>query len=398
MPTLRLPPECGIIENEILDFFSERNFERSRRFTKGAYDPTILKQALGALSNPQFNYRTLHVAGTVGKGSAAVLLARALAVMGKRTGTYLSPHFVSLTERILVDEVPLEQNALANAWRLLRDKINVENLSFFDAMTAIAFQEFKRARCEWAVIETGLGGRLDSTNNLKANAAIITRIGLDHTAILGNTIAQIAAEKAGIMHAGQIVYTPPQEIEALQVLESRAREVGATLKIVEPVGEDFLAQNQSFVRQIVLDIFPDAQYYLPQIDAVLAEPIFGRWSELSKNPRILFDSAHNAVGMDALAQLVNRQRESHCIIFLNSMTERNLSDLIFLLKEKIKKTVDFFLFPMPSRLYYTASPLPEILKAATDLGIKEEFSRHDTLFIFTGSMGIYKELRERFGL
>lgn len=398
MPTLRLPPDCGKIENEIIDFFSERNFERSRRFAEGAYDPTILKHALGVLGNPQFSYNTLHVAGTVGKGSTAVLLARALAVMGQRTGTYLSPHFVSLTERILVDGEFLGENALANAWRLFQEKIDARDLSFFDAMTALAFEEFKRARCDWAVIETGLGGRLDSTNNLKARSAIITRIGLDHTAILGNTIAQIAAEKAGIIHAGQMVYTPPQEKEAFQVLESRAKEVGATLKVVEPVGDDFLEQNQSFARQIILDLFPEAQHFLPQIDAVLAEPIFGRWSELSNNPRILFDSAHNAAGMEALAQLVNRQRESHCIIFLNSMTERNLSDLVLLLKKKIQKTVDFFLFPMSTRLYFKASPQPQILKTVTDLGIKEELSRPDTLFIFTGSMGIYKELRERFGL
>ena len=130
-------PEPAPVEKEILAFFSQRNFERSRRFSPGAYDPTILRDHLAARKNPQYRYKTIHVAGTVGKGSATNHLSRGLVALGQKTGTYLSPHFVSLKERVLIDGAPVSDEGLGDAWLKLKETADVSRLSFFDAIRAL---------------------------------------------------------------------------------------------------------------------------------------------------------------------------------------------------------------------------------------------------------------------
>lgn len=395
---MRLPPAPAPIEAEILDFFASRNFERSRRFSTGAYDPAILRRWLELRGNPQYNYQTIHVAGTVGKGSITTYLSRALSVIGFLTGTYLSPHFVSLTERFVIAGEPIAPDELASAWKNLQQSGGPEKLSFFDAMTALAFSWFSARGCDWAVIETGLGGRLDSTNNLHAAFCVLTTIGLDHAAILGNSLAAIAAEKAGIIRPGQKVYCFPQADEAIQVIAERCRSVGASLTVLQAQGEDFRAQNQNFALQIVSDAFAPNADTLGSIGEALAEPVFGRWTELRNTPRTIFDSAHNEPALLALAQLVNRQPESQCNIFLNTMLERDLGHFASLLKKTIGKSLRLWLLPMPGGLYYERSPDSELLAEVDDRTASDIIKEPNALNIFTGSMGIYAELRRRFYL
>lgn len=393
---MRLPPDAAPVEAEILKFFADRNFERSRRFSGNAYNPALVRNLLAAAGNPQHRYRTLHVAGTVGKGSVATMLARGLSAMGFRTGSYLSPHFVSLTERFVIDDEPISPAALECAWQKLRAKGGLETLSFFDAMTALGFSYFAEAGCDFAVIETGLGGRLDSTNNLRAEAAVLTTIGMDHMNILGSTLAAIAGEKAGIIHPGQKVYSLPQESEALQVIEMRCREVGADLKVIKPNGEDFAARNRDFVAQLLqLHFRPDEQL-MARCRRALEQPVFGRWSMLTPQPHVVFDGAHNAAGIAALCELVNRQPESECNIFLNTMRERDLCAFGQMLRQNIRQRVNLYLFPMPGEPYYEAAPQP--LAAASDAAIRRLLAEPQKLHLFTGSMGLYAELRRRFAL
>lgn len=393
---MKIPPEAAPVEAEIWQFFADRNFERSRRFAPQAYDPQILRAYLAANDNPQWRYQTIHIAGTVGKGSATTMIARALSAMGLCTGTYLSPHFVSLTERVLIDDKPMPAEKLAAAWKNLIGRGGLERLSFFDAMTALAFRYFAEERCDYAVIETGLGGRLDSTNNLHAEAAIITTIGMDHMNVLGNTLEQIAAEKAGIIQPGQKVYTMPQDARALTVIRTRCAKLGAVLKIIEPKGDDFTEYNRDFVRQFLRAHFAPETGVMAKCEMAIAEPIFGRWSVLSAKPRIVFDSAHNAASITALAQLVNRQPESRCNIFINTMQERNLAEFGQILHEKIDKALRLYLFPMNGTNYYTEAPAS--IAPIQDTQIRVLLAEPDTLHLFTGSMGIYAELRRRFGL
>ncbi|HNA79320.1 MAG TPA: Mur ligase family protein [Turneriella sp.] len=393
---MRLPPDPAPVEAEILQFFADRNFERSRRFSGNAYDPAILRDYLATAGNPQFGFRAIHVAGTVGKGSATTMLARALSAMGFRTGAYLSPHFVSLTERFVIDDEPISPAALEIAWQKLRANGGLESLSFFDAMTALGFLYFAEAGCDFAVIETGLGGRLDSTNNLRAEAAVLTTIGMDHMNILGDTLTAIATEKAGIIHPGQKVYSLPQEGEALRVIEARCREVGAALTVIQPTGEDFTSRNRDFILQLLGLHFAPREAERSLCRSAIEAPIFGRWSQLTAQPRVFFDGAHNAAGIGALCELVNRQPESECNIFLNTMRERDLGAFGQMLLQQINKKVNLYLFPMPGDNYYPEAPQP--LSAADDTAIRQLVTEPQKLHLFTGSMGLYAELRRRFAL
>lgn len=393
---MKLPPDRAPVEEEILRFFGDRNFEHSRRFAGSAYDPAILRDYLAAAGNMQHNYRTIHVAGTVGKGSATTMLARALSAMGFRTGAYLSPHFVSLTERFVIDDEPIAASALEIAWQRLRTRGNLERLSFFDAMTALAFEYFAGAGCDFAVIETGLGGRLDSTNNLNAEAAVLTTIGMDHMNVLGDTLAAIAAEKAGIIHGGQRVYSLPQQAEALRVLKARCAEVGAELTVITPSGADFVARNRDFIEQLLRLHFAGETEGLSRCSRALAQPVFGRWSQLKDRPRIVFDGAHNAAGIEALGELVNRQPEAECNVFLNTMRERDLGAFAQLLLQTLQKKAKLFLFPMPGANYYQSAAFP--LETVTDAGIRQLIAEPQKLHLFAGSMGLYAEMRRRFAL
>lgn len=392
---MNLPPEAAPIEAEILDFFASRNFERSRRFAPGAYDPQILKGFLAAAGNPQYRYRTLHVAGTVGKGSVTTYLQRALNALGYSTGGYFSPHFVSLRERITLNGEPIAASDLTRLWHVMKARAGFEKLSFFDALTALAFIFFAEQNCAVVAIETGLGGRLDSTNNLQADAAILTRIALDHQKILGETLGAIAVEKAGIIHAGQTVFSCSQDAAAAAVLENTCKKVGVQLHIIPDRGETFIEQNQNFVRAVVKTLFAPSPSVLAAIDAALREPIFGRFSELQTMPRVVFDSAHNAAGLAALAVLVNRQAEAECNVFLNTMLERDLMGFSTLLREKIQKKINLFLFPMENSQYYQACPQ---LQNVSREDIRQMLVDTKKLHLFTGSMAIYAHLRTGFSL
>lgn len=395
---MSLPPDPAPVEAEIFEFFASRNFERSRRFAPGAYDPRHLKDFLGKLGNPQFQYQTIHVAGTVGKGSATTYLARALSAMGFKTGAYLSPHFVSLTERFTLAGAPMPGDALADLWRELRDRPELETLSFFDAMTALGFLYFARARCEWAVIETGLGGRMDSTNNLNARFAVITLIDLDHQNILGDSLEAIAREKAGIIHPGQTVYTVAQQAAADQVLRATCAEKGATFRTIETPAESYLLRNREFALAVIDDAFKPSAAQRQAVQSELDKPIFGRLSLLRDKPRVFFDGGHNEASMRALRDFVAARHEPACNIFLNTMLERDLVKMTDILRAGSGKAVNLFFFPMADKTYYTEAPAHAGLRMPPDAEISEMISAADYLNLFTGSMGIYKELKTRFAL
>src|SRR5690606_17548217 len=172
--------------------------------------------------------------GTNGKGSVSATIASVLRVAGHRTGLYTSPHLCTFRERIQVDGRPLSEDALVDAARELWPLIRIEEPSFFEATTAIAFLAFARAGVEVAAIEVGLGGRLDSTNVIVPDVAVITNIARDHAEWLGETIEEIAAEKAGIIKPGVPMVTAERGPRALDVFRSRAAEVGAPMAVLEP--------------------------------------------------------------------------------------------------------------------------------------------------------------------
>ncbi|MDP3683322.1 MAG: Mur ligase family protein, partial [Ignavibacteria bacterium] len=158
-----------------------------------------IRKFLQLLGNPQNNLKCFHVAGSNGKGSTASFIASILQTAGFKTGLYTSPHFVKFNERIRINGIEIEDEFIASFYNDHEQFINENKLTFFEVTTALAFTYFSEKKVKYAVIETGLGGRLDATNVLKPLAVVLTSISLEHTQYLGNTIEEIATEKAAII-------------------------------------------------------------------------------------------------------------------------------------------------------------------------------------------------------
>ena len=191
------------------------------------------------LGDPQKSFRSIHVAGTKGKGSVSALIEAALAHAGLRVGRYASPHVERITERVSVQGHDVDEPTLARALNRALDAYEAArkagtpaaDATWFDLLTAAAFIIFAETQCEWAVIEVGLGGRLDSTNIVDGEIAVVTNIALEHTEILGHTRAAIAGEKVGILKPGAVLVTTlAADDEAGRVLQTRADELGARVK------------------------------------------------------------------------------------------------------------------------------------------------------------------------
>jgi len=188
-----------------------------------------IRGVCAALGDPQKNLRAIHVAGTNGKGAVCAMIEACLRSGGLRACRYTSPHLVRINERFFVDGKPVDDATLERAADKVfhADSDTNSQLTFFEALTAVAFIAFSEAKCDYAVLETGLGGRLDATNICVPEICVITKIGLDHCDWLGDTVEKIAAEKAGIIKKGVPIVLGKNDPEVIAVVKTRASEVGA---------------------------------------------------------------------------------------------------------------------------------------------------------------------------
>lgn len=193
-----------------------------------------VEAALEALGNPHRGIPTIHVGGTNGKGSVASTCANVLTRAGHRTGLYTSPHLCSITERFQVGGVPLSADRLIQLADEIRGPVIKHGLTFFEASTVLALHAFAAEKVAIQVIEVGLGGRLDATNVVEPSVTVLTNVALDHADFLGDSLAGIAVEKAGILKSGVPAVTAESGRDALEVFRTRAREVGARLTEVDP--------------------------------------------------------------------------------------------------------------------------------------------------------------------
>ncbi len=293
-----------------------------------------VRALLTRLGNPQRAYRTLHVAGTKGKGSTCAFMARGLMESGLKTGLYISPHLQDWRERIQIDGQPIEEDALARLVEEAKPHLEGLPLSTFEVATALALWHFARERCDVAVVEVGLGGRLDATSVVEPLVAVITSLSLDHTQLLGNTLAEIAAEKAAIIKPGTPTVSAPQEAEAWAVIEARAREQGSRLvrvgrdwryEVIQAtwegteahIGVDgamrryhislpglFQVENAAVA---LAALHEAAQAGLPVTEAGcaagLAKAVWpGRMERISQQPTVVLDSAHNPYSVRRLLE------------------------------------------------------------------------------------------------
>lgn len=216
-----------------LERFANYEINRSVPYAPGTFDLGRMRMLLARLGDPQRAYPTVHIAGSKGKGSTAAMAEAMLRRGGHRTGLYISPHLHSFGERIQVAGAAIaEEEFVGLVDELLPHAEAVPGITWFELITALAFLYYARQRVDVAVIEVGLGGRLDATNVITPLVSVITALSYEHTAWLGDTLAQIAFEKAGIIKPGVPVVSAPQEPEALAVIERVAVERGATLALV----------------------------------------------------------------------------------------------------------------------------------------------------------------------
>lgn len=269
-----------------------------------------MRALLRALGRPERAYRSIIVAGTNGKGSTSATLASILHASGYRTGLYTSPHLVDLRERWLIDGVPISEELLTQAIALLRGAPVVP--TYFEALTMIAFLAFRDARCEIAVLEVGMGGRLDATNVVTPIAALITPIGFDHMEYLGNTLRKITREKAGVIHRGAVVLTSNTDPVVLDVLRKRAAQFGNRFVVIDgehdtPLIGDFQRRNAALAVRAAEEL----RTVLPRITAesiergVRATRWRGRLERISIGDQVVWiDGCHNAHAIAAVAPFI----------------------------------------------------------------------------------------------
>lgn len=213
--------------------FVDYSLKHASELAKADFNLDRMRVLMALLGNPQEKYPILHVAGTKGKGSTSALMASALTAAGYRSGLYTSPHLQDYVERIQINGLPISHHELVELVEQVKPAVaRIPLLTTFEITTAIGFLCFAQKNVDAAVIEVGLGGRLDATNIVTPLVSVITSLSYDHMAVLGNTLAAIAAEKAGIIKEGKPVISSPQKEEALQVLERVAKERHAPLTLV----------------------------------------------------------------------------------------------------------------------------------------------------------------------
>ena len=325
-----------------------------------AYKPGLEKtlQLMAHVGNPHEQLRAIHVAGTNGKGSTCHLIAAALQASGLKVGLFTSPHLVSLTERIRINGRPIPEEEVAAFITAQQAFLDEVQPSFFETMTMLAFDYFVRQKVDIAVIEVGLGGRLDSTNVLTPILSVITNIGFDHTEYLGETLAQIAREKAGIIKPGVPCIIGETHPQTINVFLAKAHECG-----VEPV----FADQCEYLRRTRLRFAPECelkgnyQEHNLQTAFVALRALWnqesgvriqfsdirdgfkhvcsmtglrGRWEILSEHPLVICDTGHNSHGLQYVAHQLKELNVPKIWIVFGMVNDKDTDIVMRLMPDK----------------------------------------------------------------
>ena len=303
----------------------DKLFSLQRLGIKVGLDHTI--QLLNRCGNPHNKLKTIHIAGTNGKGSTAAILQSILRTAGLKVGLYTSPHLVSFNERIRVNGSPISNDFIIDFMKKFNDDINEIESTFFETTTVLSLCYFYFKKVDVAIIETGLGGRLDSTNVLNPNLSIITSIDIDHQNILGNTIEEIANEKAGIIKKNTPLITFKQPKKILDILRNRAKTLNAKIEIVvdpqkivvDNFSTKFVINNKTFSIPLIgehqaynaalairsSNIFMGPLSYQMIKDGVKNIVWPGRFQLLNNKLKIFYDVAHNSAGINTIRSTLN---------------------------------------------------------------------------------------------
>ena len=315
---------------------------------KKAYKPGLgnITKLCAFFGNPQDKIKTIHIGGTNGKGSTSNMLASVLQESGYKVGIYNSPHLIDFTERIKVNGENCDKEFVYNFIQKLKKLPADIRPSFFEFTTIMAFEYFAQQKVDFAIIEVGLGGRLDSTNIIKPLVSAITNVALDHQNILGNTVEEIATEKAGIIKKNTVIISGDENEKVKSIIIKKAAEnnsdwVDATLINVE-LPSDLKGNYQQKNIKVVLALIDELRNLGMEIPAEKVKSgllnvqqntgFIGRWFEFSRDPLIICDTGHNQAGLEEVfAQLNSIPKFKH--IILGFVKDKKIDEVLKILPE-----------------------------------------------------------------
>ena len=346
-----------------------------QRVGKVAYKKDLSNtiELLEVLDNPQEKFKSVHIAGTNGKGTSAHGIAAIMQSAGYKTGLYTSPHLKHFTERIKINGVEMAEQFVVESISRLALKIEEIKPSFFEVTVAIAFQYFAEKKVDIAIIETGLGGRLDSTNVIAPEATLITNIGLDHTDLLGDTLEKIAKEKAGIIKSGVPIVLGKYQEEIFHIFSERADKLGASLvhatkspDINLPVNFPYYKEaNQSGVTNVISELRKlgwkisdeDLKTGFNHLEKITG--FKGRFQVLEENPYIIADISHNLEGLKMLFSQIKKMLKGRFHLIFGTVVNKELDPI-------------FNIIPRDANIMWTQSSVPRALPVAELVHIAEK--------------------------
>jgi len=298
------------------------------------------------LNHPERNFKSVHVAGTNGKGSTSHMLASILQEVGYKVGLYTSPHLKNFTERIKINGEEVSQDFVIDFVKRNKSFLEKQQLSFFEMTVGMAFDYFASEKVDIAVIEVGLGGRLDSTNIITPEVSVITNIGLDHTQFLGETLQEIAFEKAGIIKPNVPVVIGERQQEVEPVFKEKAATLNAELIFAsdspQNLKSDLLGDYQQKNIQTVVTALNNLKGYTittAQIEKGLLSVVKntdlkGRWQILQESPKVICDTAHNKEGLQITMDQLKKENFSNLHIVLGVVSDKKLDAILPLFPKK----------------------------------------------------------------
>ncbi|MBX2960280.1 MAG: bifunctional folylpolyglutamate synthase/dihydrofolate synthase [Flavobacteriales bacterium] len=298
------------------------------------------------LHHPEKNFKSIHIAGTNGKGSTSHMLASILQEAGYKVGLYTSPHLKDFRERIKINGEMISEQEVVDFVIKHQSEFEQINLSFFEWTVGLAFDYFSKKQVDIAVIETGLGGRLDSTNVITPLVSVITNIGKDHTQFLGETLAKIASEKAGIIKENIPIIIGETQQETQQVFIDKALEKSAKIffadKIITTNYESDLKgiyqeKNKKTVlaaiQQLMINGFSIAEENIKNglLNVVKNTGLLGRWQILSENPLTICDTGHNEAGIKEVLKQISLTKHNHLHFVFGAVNDKEIDSILSML-------------------------------------------------------------------
>jgi dihydrofolate synthase/folylpolyglutamate synthase len=315
------------------------------------------------LNFPESKFKSIHVAGTNGKGSTSHMLASILQEAGYKVGLYTSPHLKSFTERIRINGVEIPKPKVALFIKQYSTFLEQQKLSFFEMTVGLAFDYFASEKVDIAIVEVGLGGRLDSTNIITPELSVITNIGLDHTQFLGETLPEIAFEKAGIIKNKIPVIIGEKQEAVKQVFLKKAEAENAPIYFasatVKNFNTDLLGNYQqrnlktavAVIRQLKGFQVSEENIENGLLNVVKNTNLKGRWQVLQEHPKVICDTAHNKEGLEMVLQQLKKETFKRLHIVLGVVSDKKLEDVLPL-------------FPNNANYYFCKPDIPRGLSAA----------------------------------